>query len=222
MRTRTKLCGMMRPTDAADAARLGADAIGIILYAPGARRLIDLNTARQIIDAVPPYVSVVGVFVNAPTHELRAISTALGLSTVQMHGNETAADIADVAPLRVIKAVRLDFASAESTLGFWKTHVESGSIPNLVGLLLETPATSHAGGTGVANDFDLIQRLTEQNAFVGLPPIIVSGGLMPDNVRDVARRLRPYAVDVSSGIETSVGVKSIERMKSFIEQAVDV
>jgi len=137
---------------------------------------------------------------------------------VQFHGNESPADIAAVAPLRVIKVIRVD-DQITARLAEWRSILVSGRCGNLVALLLETPVAGHAGGTGVANDFDRIEQLTKAGAFAGLPPVVISGGLTPDNVGDVVRRLRPYAVDVSSGIEAEFGKKSAEKMAAFVREA---
>ncbi len=214
-RIRTKLCGMMTPGDARAAAEAGADSIGMILHAD-AKRLISLDTARDIVAALPPYVTAVGVFVDAVPALVQHVAAQLRLSTVQFHGNETIDDLAAVAPLKVIKAVKVDRATIRHVLDEWRDLRRARRADNLAALLLESPVKGAAGGTGVANDFGLIRELQFEGHFDGLPPIVVSGGLGPDNVEGVVRLLRPYAVDVSSGIESSFGVKSVEKMRAFV------
>jgi phosphoribosylanthranilate isomerase len=215
-RTRIKLCGMTTPDDALAAAGAGADAVGMILHAPKARRLISLDAAAAIIKSLPPYVDPVGVFVDAGPFAADAVSW-LGLSTAQFHGDESPADVDAAAPARVLKAVKMHARTIAATLANWR----SSRPRNLAGLLLEAP-TLEAGGTGVANDFGLIKRLQDEDALAALPPIIVSGGLTPGNVGDVVRLLRPYAVDVSSGIEGSVyGRKDVKKMQDFVAAVRD-
>jgi phosphoribosylanthranilate isomerase len=221
-RTRTKLCGMTTPEDAMAACDAGADAIGMILHAPGAKRLIGIDVARRIVDAVLPYVTPVGVFVDAGTERVIEIAREVGLSTVQFHGQESADDVRAIGPLRVVKAIKADRATVRSDLDGWRDARARGRVPNLVGILLESPVVGASGGTGVANDFDLIASLQSEGEFDGLPPLLISGGLTPDNVAGVVQLLRPYAVDVSSGIEASPGRKSVEKMRAFVANAASV
>jgi phosphoribosylanthranilate isomerase len=214
---RVKLCGMMTPADAAAAAEAGADAIGMILHANAPRR-ISPEVAAEIVRILPPFVLPVGVFVDAGDQIVLDTAKRLGLATVQLHGCETPADVATIAPLRVIKAVKVAAATIRQTLAGWREAVAAGEITNLSALLLEAP-TAAAGGTGEENDFGLIETLLGEGAFAGLPPIIVAGGLRPDNVGPVVRRLRPYGVDVSSGIEESRGKKSLAKMRAFAANA---
>ena len=210
---------MMRPADARAAADAGADAVGMILHAD-ARRRIDLNTAAAIVAALPPYVMPVGVFVDAPPQTVTQTALTLGLTTVQLHGGETIDDVAACSPLKVIKAIKVDPQAIRVLLDDWRDAVARGRCPNLVALLLETPVVGQSGGTGKTNDFLLIRALFDEHAFDGLPAIVVSGGLTPDNVGAVVELLHPYAVDVSSGIESSTfGEKSAEKMRAFVANA---
>ncbi len=206
---------MMTPADAANAADAGADAVGMILHAV-AKRLIPLDTARQIVAVLPPYVMPVGVFVDAVPALVLHVARQLNLSTVQFHGNETIDDLAAVAPLKVIKAIKVESTTIRQELDEWRDLIRAGRADNLAALLLESPVKGASGGTGVTNDFDLIQRLESEGCFLGLPPLVVSGGLTPENVGSVVAQLQPYAVDVSSGIEASFGSKSVEKMRTFV------
>jgi phosphoribosylanthranilate isomerase len=205
---------MTSPADALAAAEAGADEIGIILHA-SARRRVDIATARLVVDALPSAVAPVGVFVDAPAEVVLRMAAELGLKKVQFHGHETPADVAAVAPLEVVKAVKMFHASAEADLALWAKACAAGECPNLVGILLEAP-TVESGGTGVVNDFPFVEKLQRSGTFAKLPPIVVSGGLSPDNVAAVVRLLRPSAVDVSSGIESTYGRKSREKMNDFV------
>ncbi len=204
--------------DAQAAADAGADAIGMILHA-NAKRLISVDLAGQIARAMPPYVTPVGVFVDLVPARVIEIARQVGLSTVQFHGNETLADIQSAAPLKIIKAIRVDRATIRPVLAEWRDAYQSGKCDNLIGILLESAVKGASGGTGVENDFDLIDELQQSGAFAGLPPIILSGGLTPDNVGAQVTRLRPYGVDVSSGIESTFGIKSVEKMTRFVANA---
>ena len=210
----------MTVADAKLAADLGADAVGMILHAE-ARRHVPLETAGQIVAALPPYVTAVGVFVNATPATVIHVANALQITTVQFHGNESPIDVGACSSLRVIKVLKVD-ESIESMLTDWREARADGRCNNLIAILLETPAVGHAGGTGIANDFARIEQLSRSGAFQGLPPIVISGGLTPENVGDVVARLCPYAVDVSSGIEATFGKKSEEKMRAFIEAATAI
>jgi phosphoribosylanthranilate isomerase len=211
-RTRVKLCGMMRPEDAVEAARLGADAVGIIVHA-NAKRRVEPDVARDIATALPPFCTPVGVFVDATVQETLLATQFVGLRHVQLHGRETPETVASLRSLRVIKAVPVD-AEIESTLRLWRDAIARLRLTNLAGLLLEAPGTT--GGGGKPNDFAAIARLQRDGHFVGLPPVIVAGGLKPENVHQVVRDLRPFAVDTSSGIESEFGRKDAALMQAFI------
>ena len=217
-RVRIKFCGMMRPEDAAAASRLGADAIGMIFH-PSAKRCITLERAREILAALGPFVTPVGVFVDAPAARIIEVAHALGLRTVQLNGRESAGDVANLgaAGLTVLKAVRVDPTFGQQ-LSQWRSalgHLRSV----LTGLVLETGNTSVAGGTGIANDWSAIRRHLAAGEFEGLPPLIAAGGLTPDSVESVIRDIRPWAVDVSSGIERTHGEKDHALMQAFVQAA---
>ncbi len=203
-RTRIKFCGITRPQDAITAAEAGADAIGLIFY-DKSPRCVSVDRAVDILSVLPPMVSGIGLFVNAPAAEIIATARKLHLRTVQLHGHETPDDLTPLSDLAVIKAVHCTPNSLHQ-LSQW--HAVSG-------ILLETANTPEAGGSGVANDWSMIESALSNRA--KLAPLIAAGGLTPENVADVVRRIRPWAVDVSSGIEESRGIKSIEKMRRFAE-----
>ena len=213
-RTRVKICGITRPEDAAAAAAAGADAIGMIFYEAAARR-ISVERAKEIFGILPPFVSAMGVFVDADARHVLGVAETLGLRHVQLSGHEPPAHITELRGLHAVKAVRVDERLPE-TLAAWRRATAEGNLSNLRGILLETGGTPEAGGTGVANDWSAILRHRDAGAFEGLPQLIAAGGLTPETVGDVVRALRPWAVDVSSGVEMSKGVKSVEKIQAFV------
>ncbi|HUB24526.1 MAG TPA: phosphoribosylanthranilate isomerase [Tepidisphaeraceae bacterium] len=190
---------MMRPGDALAAARAGADAVGMVLHSK-TKRLIDIERARQIVQALPPFVGAIGMFVDAEAKFIVETARSLGLAAVQLCGQEPPELAAALAPLPVIKAIAVN-ANLGENLNRWKKV-------KLLGLLLD----SATGGSGQVNDWEAIASLDRSD----LPPLIVAGGLSPSNVADVVRKLRPWAVDVSSGVEARPGEKSAELIEQFI------
>jgi phosphoribosylanthranilate isomerase len=207
---------MMRAEDAAAAARAGADAIGLVFYDAAARR-VTVEQARAIINVLPPFVTPVGLFVDAAPEAVLDVARQLNLRQVQLHGHESPEDVAKLAGLSIIKAIRVERDRLRQTLDDWRGAIRDLHLTNLSGLLMETAATAAPGGTGVENDWETIAAAQDAGALADLPPIIAAGGLTPQNVAAVVRRLRPWAVDVSSGVESSRGVKSVERMRAFVE-----
>jgi phosphoribosylanthranilate isomerase len=214
-RTRIKFCGMMRPADAADAARAGADAIGLVFYSAAPRR-VSVDQAKQIIAALPPFVTPVGLFVDSPPDEMRDVTKHLNLRHVQLHGDEPPQVVEALPNLSIIKAIRVTKDGLDQTLAAWRAAIDELQLNHLAGLLMETAHTAAPGGTGIENDWATIAAAQKRGAFDGLPPLIAAGGLTPANVGEVVRQLRPWAVDVSSGVESSRGIKSMEKMTAFV------
>ena len=199
------MCGVCRAEDAVAAAAAGADAVGMILHARGSRRLIEAQYAMAVAEAIPPLVARVGVFVDARAPFVANCARSLRLDLVQLHGSETPDFIRSLATFRVVRAVRV--AEYEA----WATE----SIPNLVGLLID----SATGGSGEANDWDAVAA-----AIAKTPPrvpLFLAGGLTPETVGAVAARFKPWAVDVSSGIEAEPMIKSAEKMNAFARAVRD-
>jgi phosphoribosylanthranilate isomerase len=200
-RTLIKICGITRVGDAVAAARLGADFVGMVLHADGPRR-IDLARARDIMASLPRHVTPVGVFVDAPTHELVQACETIGLGHVQLHGGESPEYVQSLPGLRVWKVLR---AGARLRL-----QVNQWTLQPIDALLFD----SARGGSGEANDWRSVAKV---RAALDRTRFIVAGGLLPETVGDVVRTLRPWAVDVSSGVEGSVkGIKSEPMIDDFI------
>jgi phosphoribosylanthranilate isomerase len=216
-RTRIKICGVRRVADALAAAHAGADAIGMVLH-PASRRNVPFEVAKEILATLPPFVTPVGLFVDESVPTVTRMANELGLRHVQLNGDESPQFVANLAPLRVIKALRVDRATFGQTLATWRDAAAAMDLRHLCGVVLEPAHTGQAGGTGVANDWSTVVDAIAAGAFGGLPPLIAAGGLNPDNVAAVVRLVKPYAVDVSSGVEDGVaGEKSARKIKAFID-----
>jgi phosphoribosylanthranilate isomerase len=215
-RTRIKICGVCRPEDAVLAARAGADAIGIVFHEPS-RRNVSLPRAREILAALPPFVSPVGLFVDAEFDTVVDTADELGLRYVQLHGAEEPEYVDGLKPLTVIKAVRVSREDMIDELDAWREMNDCLHLTNLAGFVLETAGTAAPGGTGVANDWEAVRDAQRAGAFNRLPPIIAAGGLRHETVGDVVRTVRPFAVDVSSGVEEALGVKSEAKVRAFVD-----
>ncbi len=214
-RTRIKICGVCRPQDAAAAAQAGADAIGIS-FDPTSKRCITVNDAIKIAAEIPPFVTLVGLFVNATADDIRRIERLVPLAAIQLQGDETPEFVAELKPSRVLRALHLAVGDTDM-LKTWRAAIRDLQLTNLIGLLLETPSTGPArGGTGIANNFTGLAAMQTAGDFADLPPIIIAGGLNPANVGDVVRLMHPYAVDVSSGVESALREKSPEKIQAFV------
>lgn len=211
-RTRIKICGVRDAPTALAAAAAGADAVGLV-FVDQSPRVVDTETARAIATALPAFVEPVGLFSDAPADAVRDTCATAGLRTVQLHGAEGADYINQLPGLRILKA--LPFATdtlseALASLG--------PALPRIAGLLLDTPPAADAkitGGSGHAFDWPALADVKRAGLFDDLPPIILAGGLTPDNVAEAIRVVRPYAVDVSSGVEAERGVKDPAKIAAF-------
>ncbi|MDP1537442.1 MAG: phosphoribosylanthranilate isomerase [Burkholderiales bacterium] len=199
MNTRVKICGITRVEDALAAARLGAHALGLVFYA-GSPRAVTPEQARVIIDALPPFVVPVGLFVNADARVVRETLAVAPVQLLQFHGDETPEFCAGFG-LPYLRAVRV---RAGSDLLQYAHEFRAAR-----GLLLDAWVDGVRGGTGATFDWSLIPG--------DLPmPVVLSGGLDPDNVEQAVRRVRPWAVDVSSGVEAAKGIKDVRKMEAFM------
>ena len=200
MRTRIKVCGITRLEDALAAAALGVDALGFVFW-PESPRSLSSRQAAAIAAALPPFVATVGVFVNQPLDEILAIAGEVGLGAVQLHGDEPASMWTRV-PGRCLKAVGVGAGFDAKALAGW---------PPSVWPLLDAHDPARRGGTGRAIDWDAAAAAARARR------IVLAGGLDPSNIREAISRVRPSAVDVSSGVERAPGIKDIDRLRAFVE-----
>lgn len=200
MTVRVKVCGITRPGDAELAARLGAAWVGFVFW-PRSPRCVEPAAARAILAGLPPHVGGVGVFVDRVPDEVNAIADEVGLAAVQLHGHESPAACRQCRR-RVIKAVRL---SGDSGGG--------GDDPDAVWpgatLLVDAFDPRRMGGTGKPADWSRAAQVARRRR------LLLAGGLRADNVAEAVRRVAPYGVDVSSGVESRPGVKDPDRMRAF-------
>lgn len=200
MRTRVKICGITRVEDVAAVVAGGADALGLVFYPPSPR-CVDTVTARCIARAVAPFVTVTGLFVNADEDAVRAVLAQVPLGLLQFHGQERNADCARFG-LPFIKSIAMQPGTDAVAV--------MARYPDAAGFLLDAwqPATHGGGG----ETFDWAHVPAQAPA-----PLILAGGLTPDNVAAAIRATRPYAVDVSSGVEQAKGIKSADRINAFMK-----
>ncbi len=199
MRTRVKICGITNPQDAHVAVSQGADAIGLVFYPPSPRA-ITLDQAREIVHCLPPFVTVVGLFVNASREEIGEILSQVRIDLLQFHGDETPDDCSGHGRPH-IKAIRM--REGVDLLAEQKRY------SNASGLLLDTYRKGIPGGTGDRFDWAAIPAEMAGS-------IILAGGLTPDNIELAIQQVSPYAVDVSGGVEREKGVKDAEKILAFM------
>jgi phosphoribosylanthranilate isomerase len=199
---RVKICGITRVEDALAAAAAGADAIGLVFYA-NSPRAVGIEQAQAIIAALPPFVTTVGLFVDIQRDELRRILASVPLDLLQFHGDESVEQCEGFGR-PYIKALRVKAGD--------DIIAEVDRYPGASGILLDTYVEGVPGGTGKAFDWSLVPEKLSK-------PVILAGGLRPDNVAEAVRQVRPYAVDVSGGVEAGKGIKDAERVAAFIRAA---
>jgi phosphoribosylanthranilate isomerase len=197
---RVKICGVTRLEDALAAVRLGADALGFNFW-PRSKRYLPPARARDILRRLPPLVHAVGVFVD-PTREevLRAVD-ASGVGMVQLHGDEPP-ELCLSLPLPVLKAIRVTDANSLAALASYEVR----------GFVLDAPSEAY-GGSGRTFDWSIVAEAARAM------PVILAGGLTPENVGEAVRSVRPWAVDVASGVESTPGIKDADKLRRFLEAA---
>ncbi|MDX1697573.1 MAG: phosphoribosylanthranilate isomerase [Thiohalobacterales bacterium] len=199
MRTRVKICGITRVEDAQAASAAGADAIGLVFYAASPRH-VEIPQALEICSVLPPFVSVVGLFVDAAREQVKAVISELPLDLLQFHGSEDSTACEGFGR-PYMKAIGM------------KPGVNPGAImqlhPRASGFLLDAYQPDTHGGGGLAFDWDSFPEAGDR-------PLVLAGGLVPDNVALAIEQTRPYAVDVSSGVEKVKGIKSAEKIEAFM------
>jgi len=194
---RVKICGVTTIEDARLAADLGASAIGIVLW-PDSQRYVERAKAKDIVAALPPFISAVGVFVNQPD-EAEEIARDIGFSAVQFHGDEPPGTYRAF-PIRVIKAVTVRDVSARE---------EAAAVPSTATVLLDAHDRVKRGGTGRVVDWEIAAIIARER------PVILSGGLTAENVADAIATVQPCAIDVSSGVESKPGRKDPAKLRAL-------
>jgi len=199
MRTRVKICGITREQDARVAVEHGADAIGLVFYPPSPRA-VSVARAAEIAASLPPFVTTVGLFVNADTQTIAEVVERVGIDLIQFHGNECA-DYCAAHQRPWIRALRM-----KDDLDLDKPVAEFAAAR---GLLLDAYRPGVPGGTGETFDWTRIPPALAER-------IVLAGGLDPDNVAQAVRQVRPYAVDVSGGVEAEPGIKDADKIARFM------
>lgn len=198
-RTRVKICGLTRPGDVEAAVAAGADAVGLVFH-PASPRFVTVDQAAELCRVLPPFVAAVGLFVDAPGQRIRAVLDRVPLDLIQFHGEEPP-DLCASFGRRWIKAIRmrpgLDLTA------------QAGVYSGAAGLLLDAFDPVLAGGTGKTFDWGCIPDALGS-------PLVLAGGLTPDNVAEAIRRVRPFAVDVSGGVESAKGIKDPAKISAFM------
>ena len=201
IRTRIKVCGITEPEDARIAVAAGADGLGFI-FVPQSPRHIDPDTVRKITRELPPLVDAVGVFVDEEMEVVEEIMQYCCLSFIQLHGSETP-DYCEKISCRVMKSFSIGQATKSEDFAPYAEAVS--------GFLLDTFHKDMAGGTGQTFDWQLLEHIKPPG------PIVLAGGLTPDNVGDAIRQVKPFAVDVNSGVEYQPGRKDPDKLRSFVQ-----
>ena len=195
---KVKICGITNKEDALYAVECGADALGFIFYEKSPR-YIEPDNAKTIIAALPPFVTTVGVFVNKDFNDIRDITLLTGVTVVQLHGDESPS-YCNLVEGKLIKAIRVKNDS--SIEGLKKYDVDT--------FLLDSFDKNSFGGSGLTFDWKLAEKAKQYGK------IILAGGLTPDNVEEAVKKVLPYGVDVSSGVEKKPGIKNQNKVKEFI------
>ncbi|MEO7558098.1 MAG: phosphoribosylanthranilate isomerase [Gammaproteobacteria bacterium] len=199
MRTRVKICGITRPQDAAAVAAQGGDAIGLVFY-PQSPRAVTAAQAALIVKDLPAFVTVVGLFVNAAPAAVRAILADVRIDVLQFHGDEPA-DACRVYGRPYIKTIVM----REGV----DVQAQARNYPDAAGLLLDSYDAKKPGGTGQTFEWSRVPTRLAR-------PLILAGGLTPENVAEAIRQTQPYAVDVSGGVESAKGIKDAAKIAAFI------
>ena len=200
MRTLVKICGITRLDDARAAVDAGADALGFVFW-PDSPRCVSIESAAAIIRTLPPTITPVGVFVNQAFDQVVRIASTAGLRAVQLHGDEPVEECATL-PYPCFKAVAVSADTDPSRVAAWPAFV----VP-----LLDVHDPVRRGGTGRTVDWEVAARIAR------LRPVMLAGGLRPENVEEAIAHVEPYGVDVSSGVEARPGIKDAQQVRALVE-----
>ena len=201
MRVRIKVCGMTRTEDVAEAARLGVDAVGLVFY-PKSPRNVGIDQARELVTALPAFVTVTALFLDPDRDHVQRVLDNVRVELLQFHGGEPA-EFCRSFGRPYIKAVPM--GGQVDVSEYAQRHAGAAA------LLLDSHAAGQRGGTGVSFDWASLPKVEG-------PPVIVAGGLNPSNVATAIRIVRPYGVDVSSGVESAPGIKDAGKMADFVSE----
>lgn len=201
MRTRIKICGFTRVEDAVAAAYLGVDAIGLVFYPPSPRH-VTVAQAAEIVKALPAFTTVVGLFVDAPQAQIVETLEQVSLDCLQFHGDESPDDCR-LYGKPYLKAIRVQAHTNVAAL--------ADAYHDAAGLLMDAYHPDSKGGTGLTFDWTLIPKQC-------VLPIILAGGLLPENAKAAIQQFRPYALDVSSGVESTKGIKDNNKITEFLKE----
>ena len=199
--TKIKICGFTNADNAKEAVLAGIDAIGLVFYEKSPRN-VDINSAREIVASLPPFVNRVGLFVNANPSFIDEVLCEVPLDTLQFHGDEGVIDCTQY-QMPFIKSVRVSLDTNVAQI--------ADDFSQASALLLDSYNSNTYGGTGEVFDWSLACVEIEL-------PVILAGGLNSDNVAEAIKQVRPYAVDASSGVESEPGVKDVDKIRAFIRQ----
>ena len=202
MTLRIKICGITNINDALEAVNAGAEALGFMLYEKS-KRFVRPETVKEIIRELPPFVSCVGVFVNESRENILSVKESCQLDTIQLHGDESPTFCQEI-PGKVIKAFQLRTPETLNTVATYQTNA----------WLLDSYSPAARGGTGDSFNWDWVKAASPLDR-----PVIIAGGLTPDNAADCVLATRPYGLDVSSGVEISPGIKCAKKMTDFVTAA---
>ncbi len=200
MRTRVKICGFTQPDDAVAAANLGVDAIGLVFYPPSPRH-VSIEQAKKIVQALPAFVSVVALFVDEQETQIRTVLEQLPVDCLQFHGEES------VEACRLYNKPYMKALRVKPELDIMAAAEE---YQDAAALLLDAYHPGIKGGSGSQFDWNLIP----ENCLL---PVVLAGGLQVENARQAVETVKPYALDVSSGVESSKGIKDVAKMAAFIQ-----
>lgn len=209
--TRVKICGITNIEDAIQAVEAGADDLGFNFYAKSSR-YVSPDLAKEIIEKLPPALLKVGVFVNMSIEGVLEIARITGINTIQIHGDEDSVYLRDLrrrSNIRIVRAVRIRESDGSASLVF-SNHPVSGAHA----VLLDAWSPKAFGGTGERFDWEVAKKMAEFS-----PTLYLAGGLTPENVKEAIITVRPYAVDVASGVESSPGKKDHAKVAAFVKAA---
>jgi len=211
-----KICGITSVEDALTVVEAGADAVGLNFY-PKSPRYVRPELADRIAAVLPPTVVKVGLFVNATSGHVCQTFQRLGLDLVQLHGDEPPAYLAELGQLPVMRAFRLGHQGLEAVGSYLGCARQLGCLPRLT--LIDAHVKGVYGGSGEVADWQLLRTCWTDRQEKPIPPLVLAGGLTPDNVAEAIRTVRPAAVDVASGVESRPPRKDRRRVAAFVEAA---